>query len=101
MNNGLLRRVIRLQPNAATVALDNLVSGESLLRGVKPEALVEIDGKRFEIGGLKGQPNYAFLRPEWIEGLLADPAAFRFVGYEVGKLQERLAWKRARHHAPG
>lgn len=100
INNGLLRRVIRLQPNAATVALDNLVSGESLLRGVKPEALVEIDGKRFEIGGLKGQPNYAFLRPEWIEGLLADPAAFRFVGCEVGKPQERLAWKRSRHHAP-
>src|SRR4051812_27387963 len=66
MNNGLVRRVIRLEPNAATVALDNLVTGESLLRGVKPEAVVEIDGKRFEIGGLKGQRNYAFLRPEWI-----------------------------------
>ncbi len=100
MNNGLLRRVIRLEPNAATVALDNLVSGESLLRGVKPEALVEIDGRPFEIGGLKGQPNYAFLRPEWVGKLRADPAAFRFVGYEVGKPQERLAWKRVRHHAP-
>ena len=33
LNNGLLRRVIRLQPNAATVGLDNLVNGESLLRG--------------------------------------------------------------------
>ena len=100
LNNGLLRRVIRLQPNAATVALDNLVTGESLLRGVKPEAVVEIDGKRFEIGGLKGQPNYAFLRPEWIEKLRADPAAFRFVGYEIGKPKERFAWKQVRHHAP-
>jgi len=100
MNNGLLRRVIRIQPNAATVALDNLVSGESLLRGVKPEAIVEIDGKRFEIGGLKGQRNYAFLRPEWIGELRADPAAFRFVGYEIGEPKERMAWKRTRHHAP-
>ncbi len=33
LTNGLLRRVIRLQPNAATVALDNLISGESILRG--------------------------------------------------------------------
>lgn len=101
MNNGLLRRVIRLQPNAATVALDDLVSGESLLRGVKPEAVVEIDGQRFDIGGLKGQPNYAFLRPEWIDALRPDPAAFRLVGYEVGKPLERMAWKRTRHHAPG
>jgi hypothetical protein len=100
LNNGLIRRVIRIEPNAATVALDNLSSGESLLRGVKSEAVVEIDGKRFEIGGLKGQRNYAFLRPEWIPELRADPAAFRFVGYEIGKPLERLAWKRMRHHAP-
>lgn len=100
LNNGLLRRVIRIEPNAATVALDTLSSGESLLRGVKPEAVVEIDGKRFDIGGLKGQRNYAFLRPEWISELRADPAAFRFVGYEIGKPLERMAWKRTRHHAP-
>jgi hypothetical protein len=100
MNNGLLRRVFRLEPNAATVALDNLVTGESLLRGVKPEAVVQLDGKRFEIGGLKGQRNYAFIRPEWIEQLRADPAAFRFVGYEIGKPKERMAWKRSRHHSP-
>lgn len=100
LSNGLLRRVIRIEPNAATVAFDNLSSGDSLLRGVKPEAIIEIDGQRFDIGGLKGQPNYAFLRPEWIDELRPDPAAFRFVGYEIGKPQERLAWKRTRHHAP-
>jgi hypothetical protein len=27
LENGLIRRVIRLQPNAATVAFDNLMSG--------------------------------------------------------------------------
>jgi hypothetical protein len=100
LGNGLVRRVIRLQPNAATVALDNLVTGESLLRGVKPEAIVEIDGRRFEVGGLKGQPNYAFLRPEWVGQLKADPGAFRFTGYEIGRPKERLAWKHVRHQAP-
>jgi hypothetical protein len=100
LGNGLLRRVIRIQPNAATVALDLPTTGESLLRGVKPEAIVELDGRRFEIGGLKGQPNYAFLRPEWVADLRADPAAFQFTGFEIGKPQERLAWKRTRHHAP-
>lgn len=100
LSNGLIRRVIRLQPNAATVALDNLVTGESLLRGVKPEAIVELDGQRYDVGGLKGQQNYAFLRPEEIPHLVTDPQSFRLVGYETGQPMERMAWKRTRHHAP-
>jgi len=101
LDNGLLRRVIRIEPNAATVSLENRISGESLIRGVKPEAVVELNGKRFEVGGLQGQPNYAFLRPEWEGQLTARPEAFRFVGHEIGVPQERMAWKRVRHHAPG
>jgi len=42
--NGLVARTFRLTPNAATVGLDNLISGEAILRGVKPEAVVELDG---------------------------------------------------------
>lgn len=98
--NGLVARTFRLAPNAATVGLDNLVTGETFLRGVKPEAILELDGKRYEVGGLKGQPNYAFLRPEWVDKLTADPAAFRFVGFEAGQPKERFAWKQVRHHAP-
>ncbi|HUT25925.1 MAG TPA: hypothetical protein VM492_16440, partial [Sumerlaeia bacterium] len=100
LSNGLISRTFRLAPNGATVGFDNLVSGESVIRGVKPEAIVEIDGVPYEVGGLKGQPNYAFLTPEWIEQLEDDPRAFHPVGFEVGKPKERFAWKRARHHAP-
>ena len=100
LENGLVRRVFRLRPDGATVALDDLRTGASLLRGVKPEATVVIDGRRFDIGGLKGQPNYAFLQPSWIASLKPDPAAFHLVGHAVGKPVERLAWKRVRHHAP-
>jgi hypothetical protein len=100
LSNGLVRRTFRLAPNAATVGLDNLATGEAILRGVKPEAMVEIDGVPYEIGGLKGQPNYAFLRPEWIDDLKAAPAAFQFAGFEIGKPKERLGWKQVRHHAP-
>jgi hypothetical protein len=100
LSNGLIRRAFRLDPNAATIALDQLVSGQSLLRGVKPEAVVEIDGMRFEVGGLKGQTNYAFLKPEWIGLLHNDKSAFQFTGFETGPIQERMAWNRVRHHAP-
>ena len=100
LSNGLVRRTFRLAPNAATVGFDNLVTDQAIIRGVKPEAVVTLDSVRYEIGGLKGQPNYAYLTAEWLDRLTADPNAFRFVGFEVGKPAERFAWKRVRHHAP-
>lgn len=99
LDNGLVRRTFRLAPNGATVGLDNLMADQAVLRGVKPEASVTLDGVRYEVGGLKGQPNYAYLPAEWLDKLEADPAAFQFVGFEVGKPRERFAWKRVRHHA--
>ncbi|MCB1125336.1 MAG: hypothetical protein KDM81_02490, partial [Verrucomicrobiae bacterium] len=98
--NGLVARTFRLSPNAATIGFDNLASGQALLRAVKPEAIVTIDGQRYEIGGLKGQVDHAFLRPDELAQLAADPEALRFAGMEIGRPQERFAWKQVRHHAP-
>ncbi len=100
LTNGLISRTFRLKPNGATVAFDNLMTGESLLRGVKPEAIVEIDGVRYEVGGLKGQPNYAYLRPEWTDRLEANPESFQLLDMDLDECTERFAWKRVRHHAP-
>jgi hypothetical protein len=99
LGNGLIRRTFRLQPNAATVAYDNLMTGASTLRGVKPEAMVQIDGRRFEIGGLRGQVEYAYLRPERVDAFTGDPNAFQFAGYEVGETKARFPWARKRYAA--
>lgn len=100
LHNGLVRRTFRIAPNGATVGLDNLMTGQAILRGAKPEAIVTINGARYEVGGLTGQPNYAYLLPEWLDQMRAAPGAFRFVGFHVGRPAERFAWKRVRHHAP-
>lgn len=98
VDNGLIRRAWRTAPNLATVALDR--EGVSLLRAVGPEATVTLDGKTYAVGGLSGQPNRAFLSKTWLDGLVADPAAFQFIGVSEGPIQERFAWKRVRHAAP-
>ncbi len=97
LSNGLVRRVFRISPNAATVALDNLVSGQSFLRGVKPEAIITIDGVTYEVGGLKGQPNYAYLNPEWLATMASDSLALQFQGYEVGEPVAPFEWGQVRH----
>lgn len=100
IGNSLIRRTFRTAPNFATVDLANLMTNASILRGVKPEAVVELDGTRFEVGGLKGQPDYAYLDPKWIPDLTGDPKAFRFTGYEIAHLEARYLWQPKRH-APG
>ena len=100
LSNGLVRRTFRIAPNLATVAIDNLVTGESVLRSVRPEAQVVIDGDSFDVGGLIGQPNHAFLREEWIDDMESDPTAFQFLRFEIGTPEQRIEWKQVRHHAP-
>jgi hypothetical protein len=97
LENGLIRRTIQLSPNAATVALDNRMTGASLLRAVEPEALVTLDGKEYAVGGLSGQPDRAYLLPEWVKGLTNQPGSFQFESVELGKPAASFAWKRTRH----
>jgi hypothetical protein len=97
MTNGLIRRTWRLRPNAATVGFDNLMTGASILRAVKPEAYVKLDWQaETPIGGLIGQKDGAYLKPEWLDQMSADPKAFRCTGFRIGKTQERFPWKRTR-----
>ena len=94
LDNGLLRRTLRLAPNAATVDYLNRVTGEQLLRAVGPEARVTLNGTTYAIGGLTGQPTLNFLKPEWLDGLQADPAAYRFVEWKDVPMAPRLEWKK-------
>lgn len=100
LSNGLLSRTFLLEPNAATIGFDLLVSDQALLRGVKPEAIITVNGKTIEVGGLKGQPNYAYLSAQWLDRLTGTPEAMRYMGFSVGDLEERFSWKQVRHHAP-
>ncbi len=102
LTNGLVRRVWRLAPEGAgaCIALDDLVGDRSLLRAVRPEARLTLDGVELAVGGLDGQPNHAFLTDEWLTSMTLPATAFRLVGWEQGEPVERFAWKRVRHHAP-
>ena len=48
LSNGLIARSFVTAPNFATVDYINLVTGSTLLRGIKPEALITIDGQQVD-----------------------------------------------------
>ena len=99
MQNGLVRRIWKTTPTGACIQFDNLMTDESLLRGIKPEALVVLNGEEIPVGGLIGQPNYAFFIQEWLDSgvMQADPNAFHLVDWQIGETKERFPWKRVRY----
>lgn len=94
IGNGLMERVFRTTPNCATVGYNNLMTGESEIRAVRPEAVVTIDGKEYSVGGLTGQPVNNYLSPDFLDTMKTDPNAFIYESHKVEKTVERFPWKK-------
>lgn len=95
MSNGLVKRVFRLHPNVACTGYENLSNGQQLLRAVKPEAVVVIDGKKLSVGGLYGQKEQAYLLPEWVDSFTANENDFQFKSFSVSELKPYINWKKS------
>ena len=91
--NGLVKRVFRISPNVACIDFKNMSNGQQLLRAIKPEARITINKTTYNIGGLYGQSENAYLLPEWIDTYKAGNNDFRFVKMEVNDLSPFLQWK--------
>ena len=91
--NGLLKRVFRTSPNLACIDFSNLKTGKQLLRAVHEEARVTIDGKKYNIGGLKGQKQKAYLLNESVDEMKIGPNDFRYVSFEIKPITQQLKWK--------
>ncbi|HWC55057.1 MAG TPA: hypothetical protein VG676_15830, partial [Chitinophagaceae bacterium] len=93
LSNGLVRRTIRLFPNATCIDYKNMITGQQLLRSVSAEARLVIDGKEYNVGGLYGQKEKAYLLPEWVDGFMKNENDFQFEKYEIGNAVPFLKWK--------
>lgn len=91
LSNGLIERVFR---EGITIGLNNLVTGERLLRSVHPEAELTIDRIHIPVGGMTGQPVHNYFLPEWLGEMQTDPLAFHYAGYEVSPIKKRFDWKK-------
>ena len=86
-------RSFRLQPNLVCMDYKNLVTGQQLLRAVMPEAVITIDGSDYNVGGLNGQKEKAYLLPEWLETFTKGENDFEYVSYDITDLQPFVKWK--------
>ncbi len=91
--NGLVKRVFRIVPDVACIDYRNMVNGQQILRSVKPEARINIDGKDYLIGGLYGQPENGYILDEWIDALETNTGGFHFSEYETGDIEPLIDYK--------
>lgn len=91
--NGLVKRVFRLAPNVVCYDYKNMMNDQQLIRAVKAEARITLDGKDYNIGGLHGQKEQAYFLPEWLPALTSDNADFQLLKYEVSNIPDFVKWK--------
>ncbi|MBL7814344.1 MAG: alpha-galactosidase [Saprospiraceae bacterium] len=92
LNNGLIARRIHISPNAATTSFKNLVTGEQFIRSVRPEARIVLNGRTYNIGGLYGQKEHAYLLEDWIPNFKNNDADFQYQRYEISEVQPHFKW---------
>jgi len=93
LNNGLAKRIFFIGPNLACIDYTNLSNGQQLLRSIEPEARVVMDGQMYNIGGLIGQTEKAYLIKGSEKKLLSDKNAFQFKGYHIDTIAHYIQWK--------
>ena len=96
MSNGLVSRTICIAPNAASISLKNLVTEEEFIRAVQPEAIVDIDGTAYKIGGLSGQVNQGYFLASWLSNMTGISGSFQLNDIEIKDIQPRLQWQTKR-----
>jgi hypothetical protein len=93
LNNGLISRQFRLQPNLVCYSYTNLSNGRQLLRSIREEARITINGKTHKIGGLKAPDEKAYFLPEWLDGLAATDSSFQYQDHRIEEIKPVLNWK--------
>lgn len=92
--NGLVRRSFIMSPNFACYDFQNISTGQQLLRAIRPEAKLIIDGKEYNVGGVLGQKEKAYLQQDWIKNFKAGAADFMYSSHQVSDIKPYINWKK-------
>ncbi len=94
LSNGLVRRSFQLQPNLVCYDYTNLSTNQQLIRTIREEARISINGISYKIGGLTPPAEKAYFLPNWLNTLQPTDSSFRFNRYTLADIQPTLPWKR-------
>ena len=94
LSNTLISREFLIDPDFATIEFRDLhTTDSSLLRCVKPEAIITLDGIEYNIGGVKPNTQCAYFnRTDFTRNRALDTAAFHLYTYETSTPQAPFSY---------
>ena len=95
LNNGLVRRSFLLKENIACIDYTNLVTRQQLIRSIEPEATIVINKIKYDVGGLLGQKEKAYLDLSWEKNLHASDSSFYFTNYTTTNIDSFVNYQTA------
>lgn len=91
--NGIVARSWYIREGAmGCTSLKTKATSEELIRAVRPEAILKINGKEVSVGGLANQPDQAFLDTTWLKEMTPNPG-FHLIKYELHPGTKIIEWK--------
>ena len=93
IDNSLVRRTFILSPNLSCISYTNLTNGQELLRSIEPEAKVVLNNHLYNVGGLSGQKEKAYLRIETENKLQKNDSDFIYTKYTISEITPFINWK--------
>ena len=95
LSNTLISREFLIEPDFATIDFRDLhTTNSSILRCVKPEAVITLDGIEYNVGGVKPGTHCAYFnRTTFWHNKTLDAQAFHFKSYEVATPTAPFSYK--------
>ena len=93
LENGLVRRTFYKGANLVCFDFQNLTNQQQLIRAIQAEAKVSINGISYQIGGLHGQKERAYLLPKWLADFTSQKEDFHFIGLDKYEKKPFIDWK--------
>lgn len=90
MADDLISRSFRVYPYMACFSFRNMTTAEEMLRALRPEARIRINGKTYR--GRRVQFEYAYIRRHSLDKFKDDTTAFQLKDFTVRNIRPRFPW---------
>lgn len=99
LSNGLIARTFLIVPGFATVDYRSLMSDASILRAIKPEAILTLDDTTYNIGGMMQNNHFGYLNRSGLN-ISVDVNAWQYVDHCTSKPEAPYPWTPGSRGAP-
>ena len=99
ISNDIISRTWYVGESIGCISFKNLCSDAEFVRSIQPEAIVTIDGKEYQVGGILHDKVHNYIDTKWLPEMKSKSGAFIFKGMRESLPESDIQWQ-PRYGAP-